>query len=286
MIVTVTLACLSPANGQKKIQEIEEFDIRSYGPQKIGLTDLVFDARVENITEILNKTQTLGKLVDVYYKIYWIAPSQYKVEVMGLPKGFEEVRNDLALLIKGKLEFVIPESFSEKLKDYALKVEAVKDGKLVKAVDTTYTLPTAEIDLFFDSRGLLKTVEAKTPGGLIKTEFFQSTKSWSNNKLVLDKTEMTTKNGPNVLTTTHSIEYGLFANIGLPTQVTVKNISETKVLVPEKENKKENKTSQGKDKVKFKEKVIKNESGTKIYFTNYEVNTGKAQRFITEGVRR
>lgn len=260
----------TPAWSQTKIEEIEQYEIRNYDPQKSGLTDLVFEARIEKLTDILNKTGNFGKLVDVYFKIYWLSPSQYKIEVMGLPKGFQEVRDDLSALIKGKLEFIIPERFSEKFKAYTLKAEPVADGKLIKAIDDTYTLAVPEVDIVFDRSGKLKTVESKVAYSQVKTEFFQTPKSWSNNKLVMDKVVTVTKQGTTVATTTNTIEYTAVQGMGFPTKVTVKNVVDA--VIP----------AQGKE----KEKKVKNESGSVIRFSNYEVNTGKAMRFMTEGLRR
>lgn len=254
---------------QAKIDTIEQYEIRSYDPQKSGLTDLVFEARIDNLTEILNKTQTFGKLIDVYFKIYWLSPSQYKIEVMGLPKGFLEVRNDLSALIKGKLEFIIPEKFSDKFKAYTLKVEPVADGKLIKAIDDTYTLAVPEVDLVFDNNGRLRSVETKTATS-VRTEFFQTPKAWSNNKLVMDKVVARTTQGLAINTVTNSIEYLTVAGMGFPSKVTVKNLTEATIPAHGKE----------------KEKKVKNETNTAIRFSKYEVNTGKAQRFMTEGLRR
>lgn len=272
LLLTASLFFLLPAGAfaQAKIEEIEQYEIRSYDPQKSGLTDLVFEARIEKLTDILNKAGNFGKLVDVYFKIYWLSPSQYKIEVMGLPKGFQEVRDDLSALIKGKLEFIIPENFSDKFKAYTLKAEPIADGKLIKAIDNTYTLAVPEVDIVFDKSGRLKQVETKAAYSTIKTEFFQSPKSWSNNKLVMDKIVTTTKEGTVTATTTNSVNYVSVGGMGFPSKITVKNVTEA--VIPAK----------GKE----KEKKVKNESGSVINFTNYEVNTGKAQRFMTEGLRR
>jgi hypothetical protein len=260
----------APVFGQSKIEEIEQYEIRSYDPLKSGLTDLVFEARIDNVTEMLNKTKVFGNLTDVHFKIYWLSPSQYKIEVMGLPKGFQEVRDDLTSLIKGKLEFIIPERFSDKFKGYTLKAEPVANGKLIKAIDTTYTLSIPEVDILFDATGRLKTLETKAVYASTKTEFFQSPKGWSNNKLVMDKVISVSKQGPATLTVTNSIEYTTVSGMGFPSAVTVKNVSE--VIIP----------ANGKEKVK----KIKNDTGTSIRFSKYEVNTGKAQRFMVDGLRR
>jgi len=265
-----TLFSSTGAWAQAKNEVIEQYEIRSYDPQKSGLTDLVFEARIDNLTEILNKTQTFGKLVDVYFKIYWLSPSQYKVEVMGLPKGFQEVRDDLSTLIKGKLEFIIPEKFSEKFKAYTLKAEPIADGKLIKAIDDSYTLAVPEVDLVFDNNGRLKTLQTKSAASSVKTEFFQTPKAWSNNKLVMDKVVSINKQGLATNTITNSIEYLTVGGMGFPSKVTIKNLTEATI------------PAQGKD----KEKKMKSETNTAIRFSKYEVNTGKASRFMTEGLRR
>lgn len=272
LLLTATIFSVfsTPAWSQGKIEEIEQYEIRNYDPQKSGLTDLVFEARIEKLTDILNKTGNFGKLVDVYFKIYWLSPSQYKIEVMGLPKGFQEVRDDLGALIKGKLEFIIPERFSEKFKAYTLKVQPVADGKLIKAIDDTYTLAVPEVDITFDKTGKLKTVESNVNYSQVKTEFFQSPKAWSNNKLVMDKIVTVTKQGTSTSTTSNSVEYTTVNGMGFPSKVTVKTVSEG--VIP----------AHGKE----KEKKVKSESGSVIRFSTYEVNTGKAQRFMTEGLRR
>lgn len=266
MLLTMT----DMVHAQEKIEELEQFEIRSYAPQKSGVTDLVFEARIDNLTEILSKNLVLGKLTDVSFKIHWLSPSKYNIEVQGLPKGFLEIKSDLIALIKGKLEFVLPEKFSEKFKGYTFKAEPVADGKLIRAIDATYTMAVPEVDITIDKSGQLKTVETRAAMSAVKTEFFHSPKSWSNNKLVLDKIVLTSKQGAANLTTTNNIDYISVNGIGFPSKITIKN--ESVVTIPAT--------------AKEKEKKIKNEAGTTIRFSKYEVNTGKAQRYINEGLKR
>lgn len=266
ILVTIS-SCLW---AQSKIDELEQFEIRSYAPQKSGVTDLVFEARIDHLTEMLSKNLSLGKLSDVYFKIYWLSPSEYKIEVEGLPKGFSEIKSDLSSLIKGKLEFVLPEKFSDKFKNYTLKAEPITNGKLIHAIDTTYTLAVPEVDIVIDKSGQLKTIETRAPMSAVKSEFFHSPKSWSNNKLVLDKVVLSSRQGAANLTTINEIEYLNVNGVGFPEKITIKNVSEMTIPATEKE----------------KEKKIKNETGTIIKFSKYEVNLGKAQRHINEGLKR
>lgn len=264
------LTLTSSVFAQAKIEELEQYEIRSYAPQKTGVSDLVFEARIDNLTEMLSKNMVLGKLVDVSFKIYWLSPSQYKIEVYGLPKGFVEIKSDLISLIKGKLEFVLPENFSEKFKGYTFKAEPIAEGKLIRAIDTTYTMAVPEVDITIDKAGQLKTIETRSPMSAVKTEFFHSPKSWSNNKLVLDKIVLSSRQGAATLTTINDVEYTSVNGVGFPSILRVKNISEVTIPATEKE----------------KEKNIKNETGTIIRFTKYEVNTGKAQRYMNDGIKR
>jgi hypothetical protein len=256
------------ASAEQKIDEIQQYEIKSYDPKTLGLTDLIFEARIENLTDLLNKTLSIGKLVDVHFKIYWISPTQYNVEVVGLKPGFKEIKDDLANLIKGKLEFIIPEKFSEKFKSYTLKTEPLTDGKLIRAIDETYSMAVSEIDIKFEKDGKLKSVVTKAPMSKISTEFFQSPKSWSSNKLVLDKTISTSMQGAAEIIIENAVEYKSFQGIGLPIKITVKNKSIVKIPATEKE----------------KEKVLQQESTSHIYFTKYEINSGKAHKHILEGV--
>jgi hypothetical protein len=212
----------------------------------------------------------IGKIIDLYFKIYWQSPSQYRIEVEGLKPGFKEVKDDLKQLIKGKLDFVIPEKFSERLKPYSLKVEPITNGKLLKAIDESYSLAVPEIDIIFDSSGKLKTMDTKAPNSMVRTEFFHSPKSWSNNKLVLDKVVSTSGITGSKVTVINDLEYANINGIGLPAKLVVKNVVEYMTPPTEKE----------------KSKLQKKETTTTIRFSKYEVNTGKAIRYINEGILR
>ena len=267
-ILATLLLCSSNIFAAEKIEEIEQFEIRSYAPQKVGVTDLVFEARIDNLTEILSKNTALGKLVDVSFKIFWLSPTQYKIDVNGLPKGYTDIKNDLSMLIKGKLEFVLPEKFMEKFKAYTLTAEPVAEGKLIKAIDASYNMAVPEVNILFDKTGVLRTIETKAAN--VKSEFFYSPKSWSNNKLALDRVVMRSVQGLVKQSSTNEIQYASVNGIGFPSKLTIKNINE--MVVP----------ASG----KTKEKKVKNETSSVVRFSNYEVNTGKAAKALTETAKR
>lgn len=255
-------------HAQSKIDELEQFEIRSYTPQLNGVKDLVFEARVDGLKEIIEKNLAVGKLNDLYFKVYWQHPNDFKIEVEGLPKGFKEVRDDLRQLIKGKLDFVIPEKISDRLQPYTLKVEPITEGKLLKAIDETYTLAVPEIDITFDKSGRMKYLETKMSANAVKTEFFHSPKSWSNNKLVLDKVQSISGVPGNAVIIINELEYANVNGFGMPAKLNIKNVIEYTTAATKTE----------------KAKVQKKETNSVIRFSKYEINTGKASRFITEGI--
>lgn len=271
----------SLVNASEKLESLNELEIRSYTPEKLGLKDLVFEARIENLTEMLKRTGNLGELTDVYFKIYWMPPSEFRINVYGLPSGFEEIKNDLKILIKGKLNFIFPEKLTDTLKGYTLKEEIQKGKKIIKAQDLTYTKPISEYDIEIDSVSGLKKISSNIgENQSMETNFKYSTKTWSNNKFVLDSVEMKSKGQGGSMNVAHTLEYTSVAGIGFPKKIVVKNIANIKIMEPVK----------GKDgnfdPKKLNEKMTKSESGSTLTFSNYEVNTNKAIKYITENVNR
>lgn len=258
---------------ENKIEELQQHEIRTYSPELAGVKDLIFEARIDGLPDILAKNSAIGKRADVFFKIYWKTPNQYRIEVEGFPgnaSNFKEIKDDLRQLIKGKLEFVIPEKMSEKLKPYTLKIEPITDGKLLKAIDETYTLSIPEIDIVFDKSGRLKSMESRAPMSAVKTEFYNSPKVWSNNKLVLDKV-ISVSGGPgNSFSVVNEIQYVNVNGFGFPSQVNVKNVIEFMGATKEKE----------------KPKLMKKETTSTVKFSKYEINTGRAAKFIDEGATK
>lgn len=127
-----------------------------------------------------------------------------------------------------------------------------------------------ELSIVFDNSGRLKKVETKEGYATVSTEYFQSPKSWSQNKLVIDKIVTTTKATNTTTTVTNAVDFTSVNGVGFPSKIRVTNVTEVKIPATEKE----------------KAKTEKVEIGSVINFSNYEVNTGKANRFMTEGLRR
>lgn len=245
------------------IDEVEEFDIRYYHPENFGLKDLVFEVRFDQMLERLNKQLTFGKLEDIYYKVYWIFPGEYRIEINGLPAGFSEVKNSLKRLVKDRLDFVIPTKLAPKIRGYKLKKKKIKTGELISGRDETGMKAVSEINIKFDKKGRLTEYKTFSPTGTNTAKTKMKVKSWSHNKWVLD--EVTSRSETTqIMILKNKITYKSVKGIGLPERVDI----ETSIKGYTTSN----------------ESMQRNKSG--ITFSKYEVNTGKAQKYILKGLKK
>lgn len=257
------------ALAQQRFSELEQYDLRAYSPVNYGLKDLVFEIRISNLKEILQDQYNLKNLIDVYYKVYWIFPGQYKIEVEGIPQGFVDLQIELRELIKDKLEFVIPMPFMAKIRGYELNYKSKGQKVIIEGVDRGQTREINRIEIELDTTGKLQTLSSFSPSGVSRAEFDLGIKPWSHNKWVLDTFQTIVPIFNGEVRVVHKINYVSQAGIGLPSEIEVKTIQSAEVT--NEEGKKEQR--------KF-------ESGSTISFSKYEINTGKAQRYITQGIQR
>lgn len=250
-----------------KIDEVEQYDLRFYSPINYGLKDLVFEVRISNLTELLRDEMALTTVVDAYYKVYWIFPGQFRIEVEGLPRGFDELKSELRQMIREHLEIVIPQPLGNRLRSFELSYLSRGQTVQVQGVDQTQTRSVNRIEVVFEPNGKLKSIEAFSPGVRVLSEMESSVKPWSHNKWVLDKLTTTTR-GQTYNKTVNEISYTSVAGIGFPERIRVRSVH--RPIVPEG----------------YDGEVPEVEAGSEIQFSKYEVNTGKAQRFMVQGLSR
>lgn len=248
--------------------EIENFDIRYYDPANYGLRDLVFEIRMSNLLDTMKERLNLKDLVDIYFKIYWMYPGKYKVDVEGLPAGFKEIKAELKSMVKNRLDFVIPQRLSPKVRSYELESKKSKAGTTITGIDKTHTRAVNEIRLSFDGGGKLTGFKTMSPMGVNTSQMKMSAKSWSHNKWVVDDLVVKTVQGIQMTQINHNVEYENIDGFGFPKKVKVETVR--KLIRPTSE--------------KAEDKGMS--ISTEVKFSKYEVNTGKAQRYITQGLRK
>ena len=258
------LSICSTQAAQKGREIIEHYDITSYHVQELGLKDLVFEARIDNLVKLLNSKFSIGKLTDVYFKIYWVAPDIYHIEVKGMPNGFKELKVELKKLIAPRIDFVIANRVSPQVRSYALKTSFKGEKTIVRAVDKTHTRDISEMLFTFDKKGKLSEFKTSGPVGSSISKLNLKKLPWSKNKWVLDSMSVKTFFGVQVVTTDSQINYTNVFGFGFPAEVSVK----TKQSLSNSSSLKKVKDA----------RVIK----TSLIFSNYEVNSGKAYKVIAK----
>ncbi len=247
--------------------EIENFDIRYYHPANYGLKDLVFEVRVKNLLESLNRKLSLGRVVDVHFKIYWMLPGKYKIEVAGLPKGFKELKSELRNMIKNRLDFVIPQKLAPRVRSYSLTRKKLKNEVNIIAKDKTHTRLISEIRLKFNKKGMLKSLKTLSPAGVNNSLMKMTAKSWSHNKWLIDVLTVNKTQGVQKTSMKYKIDYLSIDGLGFPKKISILTTQELLQTRGAKSKKNERKVE------------------SEIIFSKYEINSGKAKRFIVKGLR-
>jgi hypothetical protein len=232
---------------------IEKFDAKCYDPVRSGLNSLEFEARISNLTEILNQRLSIGKLKDVHYSIKWKKPRSFNIEVKGLPKGFVELKSELKGLILNRLDFVIPYKLKDKLKGYSLSRVLTKKDTQIKALDESYTKVVTEMFLTFKNKKLEK-IRALSPTGSLISTLSLKEKEWSKESWVLDEYEIKSILGIQTSIIRYNISYLENKGFGLPEVIDINTSYEIQ------------------NSVKNNEKNIKKETKSQIVFSNYIVN--------------
>ena len=87
---------------------IQKLDQKYYTPIDYGLKDLVFEIQILGLNDFIKEKLKLTNLEDIYFRVYWIHPNIYRVEVNGFPAGFTELKKTLAQQIYSQMDYVIP----------------------------------------------------------------------------------------------------------------------------------------------------------------------------------
>lgn len=263
ILIVLYLSINIASAAMKPAEIVENFDLRYYHPQLLSLKDLSFEVRVSNLKESVLKSIPLSRLDDLFYSVYWIAPGKYLIEVHGLPKGYVELRNELKALIRNRLDYVLPQKLAPKVRSYSLKNgESKKNVNTVIGTDETHQRGINEIEIKFDTKGRLKSFVTKSPIGSQKSEMEMSSKSWSNNKWVVDSIVVTSVQGIQFTKMKNTFTYQKVDGFGFPKKVKVETTQELQV-----NNKKEK-----------KKRTVTSE----ITFSNYQVNKGIAKKRILD----
>lgn len=241
---------------------IKEFDQNQYSPIKYGLKDLIFEARVEGLEESLKLRFALDKLNDPHFIVYWATPGRIDIEVMGLPPGFETLKQELKKIIIERLEYIVPQDLSGRLRGYSFEESKSTKGTVqLKGKDETHSKPISQIHLSFDSDARLRSMKTFSPSGSQTAKFKVDVKAWSHSKRVVESVVLEAITGIQKNTVETTISYLVKDGFGLPK--TIETITTVEAMT--------NKEGSNKETMK-----------ALLSFKDYKINSGEAQKYFMD----
>lgn len=230
----------------------EDHKLQTYSPMKVGVTDLFFDIRVDGLLEKVKKTTALTDLEDLYFRVYWAYPDQYKIVVEGIPVGFKMLKRDLKNQVKAFVDLIFLDDFVRQFE----RVPFIKDPKSKKSyIKKMSKSDVGDVKINLNNKGIIEEINSMSPYSRIKTTFEHNLRSWSKGKYVMSKVSIKQNTSGMVSEKNIDIERSLYSGMGFPKNLTVEQ------------------------KLKRGEQVI-NSSSTTYRFTNYNINTGKSAGFM------
>ncbi len=268
VLVTSFLSINSYADMRSE-EVVKRYDIGYYHPERYGLNDLTFEVRIKGLTDKLNEQMIFGKLNDVHFKVYWIMRGepnernfQYQIMVVGMPKGFEEMKKGLKQMIATRLDYVIPRMLVESIKEYTTEYSSNQYGGTITCTDRTHKNDVDKMEIFFDKKGRMTRYATYSPAGRTDTTMSMNAKPWSKNKWVVDRVTVKKYQGIQTTEMDYIFTYEKVGLFGFPKTIRIT----TKQMLSRPTGPKEPRLMQ--------------QISTDLLFENYLVNQGVAKRVI------
>jgi hypothetical protein len=253
-ILFFSLFIISSAMAQDTALYLKNFDAKIYSLKTKGVQDIVVDVENPEITKELNFQQRFGKLDEVIFRIYWTAnPERMAIEVIGLPDGFMEVKEELKAGIAPFLEYVFPLTTEKKFPGYKF-IQGTKPKEII-AQDTTGLAPVPSYSLKFDPQDVLTEIHANKPIGsvVIKNNFGKE--SFADGKIILNAQTMTSSEYGQTMVVNKEYDYAKASGMGVLSEISQTVETSTPDSKPVK-------------------------SSMRIIFKNYKINEGSALNYF------
>jgi hypothetical protein len=259
-----SLLCLLLLSFTARAQEpsvyMNLFDNKVYSLKTKGVKDFVVDIKSSKLTQHINDQKIFGHVKDVTFRTYWTAsPERLAIEVLGLPEGFREAKEELKLAVLSMMDSLLPPKVEQRLPGY--KVSAAVKPREFLAQDSSGLAPFPSYLIRFDAQDKLSEIVGQKGLSDWQMSFNYDKRSFSDGKWVLLSSVTTTQQHGITTTLTRQLNYGSHKGIGVLTGVAVT----TEQRLPQAEAKP----------MQISEELL---------FTNYQLDTGEALKyFLGEG---
>jgi hypothetical protein len=269
IIVLLTLSLPSLVAATAPADVIRSFDLRQYHPEGYGLKSLIFEARINGLEKVLSDKSYLGQVKNLYFKVYWVFPGRSKIEIHGLPSGFKKLRSELQTIIGSRLWMVVPQKLMGQFRSFQLEQKSRADSIEIIAKDPNNRKQVNQIKLLFDQNHRLLQYKSYSPFGVQTTYMKMGVKSWSHNKLVMDKVKVVNQIGSRQNIYETVLEYFVKGRVGLPKRLMITNWNEID----------EGKVKGAKE---FNQKSRMNGAKFELIFSKFEINSKNALAVVKD----
>lgn len=231
------------------------FDNKVYSLKTKGVQDFTVDIESSRLTKYVNDQMIFGKIPKLTFRTYWTSnPERMAIEVIGLPEGFKEVKEELKMSILAQMDYLLPMTSENRFNGYQFSSQGNKE---ILAQDKSGLAPIPSYILKFDATDKLVEIIGRKPIGTFQILNNYEKDSFADGKWVLKTQTTTSSESGQTLTIKKVFTYGDSQGIGVLSKV---NLS----------------TLQKWDNPKIKS-VEQEESLT---YKNYKINAGEALKYF------
>lgn len=240
-----------------------QFDRSVYSLKTKGVQDFTVDIESSKLTKQMNDQVTFGKISSLIFRTYWTAnPERLAIEVIGMPDGFKEIKEELKAAIMSQMELLLPVPLEGKFPGYVFKTSG-KPKEFI-AQDKSGLAPIPSFVLKFDDKDRLFEIIGNKPVGSFTATMDYQKESFSDGKWVLKGQSSTVSENGQTVVSEKKLTYGLHQGMGVLQKALLTTT---------------HKSDSGKAKPVETEEVLE--------FKNYKINTGDARKyFLGEGSQK
>ena len=195
-----------------------------YNPLVYAIKNISFTVEIDGLAKEISSLKSYGTISKISFDIKVNKLKKYDIKVVGIPKGFKELANNLRSKLIPYLELLFPQSLNNFYRSYDLKVKNSK----VTAIDPTYLKSIRESYLLFDKSGVLIENKIKTPQGTQIINFDHVRAKGGLQELLLSKVGRKIIYGPSHLLSNTRITYNLDGEKPVPVKIVTEFTFENK----------------------------------------------------------
>lgn len=207
------------AFAQDPVAYLNQFDQKVYSLKTKGVKDFIVDVESNKLTEQLNEQGIFGRLNKIIFRVYWTAnPERLAIEILGLPEGFKELKDEMKYGVLQQLEMLLPQTIIKKF--YGYKFSTGPGTKDIVAKDISGIASIPEFILKFDNQDKLQEIVGKKPVGSMNTAIVYERENFADGKYVLKNQTTTVNENGQTVTVKKELKYGNSNGVGVLSSVT------------------------------------------------------------------